>query len=158
MRDDRSWTEVTTGPLSEGAIASYVATPASGGVVVFSGIVRDHHEGRAVVAIEYTAVESLAAAKLRDIALEVLDDAAVHRVAAVHRIGHLEVGEASVMVAASAAHRADAFRAAQRLIDRIKEVVPVWKHEHFADGTKSWAPGFTPSVADRRPGVGEEVR
>jgi len=160
-------------PLDERELTRFVATPASGGVVTFSGVVRDHHEGRSVQRIEYSAAGELAAAKLADLASELLAEPAIHRVAAVHRTGLLEVGEASVIVAASAAHRAEAFAAARRFIDRIKEVLPVWKLEHYADGTREWAPGFEVPEADRvaasspvapvapatpAPARGEEVR
>ena len=144
---------IDTAPLSPSELESFVTTPASGGVVSFSGVVRNHHEGRAVLRIEYEAVASLAAAKLMEIAAEVLEDPAIHRVAAMHRTGLLEVGEASVIVAASASHRDEAFRAARRLIDRIKQALPIWKREHFADGTSAWAEGFTVPDADRSPGA-----
>jgi len=154
---ERAWTEITRAPLSEERLVRFVTTPASGGVVVFSGIVRDHHEGRAVERIDYEAAEPLARAKLAEIAEEALADERIHRVAAAHRLGRLEVGEASVVVAASAAHRAEAFEAARRLIDRIKEVLPVWKREHFADGSVEWAPGFTVAEADRKSGAEVEA-
>jgi molybdopterin synthase catalytic subunit len=140
---------VTAEPLREAELTEFVRTPASGGVALFAGVVRDHHEGRGVLRIEYAAAEKLAEAKLRDLVQESLEAPGVHRAAAVHRVGLLEVGEASVLVAASAAHRAEAFTAARALIDRIKEVLPVWKKEHFDDGTAEWAPGFTVAEADR---------
>ncbi|MCA9752483.1 MAG: molybdenum cofactor biosynthesis protein MoaE [Gemmatimonadetes bacterium] len=145
-------------PLDEARLTTFVGTPASGAVVSFAGVVRDHHEGRSVLRIEYSAAEPLALAKLADVAREGLALPGVHRVAVAHRIGLLEVGEASVIVAASAAHRADAFAAARLLIDRIKEIVPVWKREHFADGAREWAPGFSVAEADRGVGRPEEVR
>ncbi|MGQ0720992.1 MAG: molybdenum cofactor biosynthesis protein MoaE [Candidatus Eiseniibacteriota bacterium] len=146
---ERLLTRVTREPLEEDELRRFVRTPASGAVVSFAGVVRNHHEGREVTRIEYAAVIPLAEAKLRDLAQEALEDAGVHRVAAVHRLGTLQVGEASVLVAASAAHRDVAFRAARRLIDRIKEVLPVWKKEHFADGTAAWAKGFAVPEGDR---------
>jgi len=146
---ERSLVRVTMEPLDERELTAFVTTPASGGIVLFSGVVRNEHEGREVTAITYSAVEDLARAQLARVAGEALEDPDVHRVAAFHRTGELALGEASVMVAASAAHRDTAFRAARRLIDRIKEVVPVWKHEHFADGTSAWVPGFTVAPADR---------
>jgi len=146
--DARSLVRLTTEPLDERELTSFVATPASGGIVLFSGVVRNGHEGREVTGIAYSAAEELARAQLARVTAEALEDPDVHRVAAFHRTGELGVGEASVMVAASAAHRDAAFRAARLLIDRIKEVVPVWKHEHFADGTSAWAPGFTVAPAD----------
>lgn len=148
MEHSRSLVRVTTEPLDERELTAFVATPASGGVVLFSGVVRNEHEGREVTGIGYTAADELARAQLERVAAEALEDPDVHRVAAFHRTGELAVGEASVMVAASAAHREAAFRAARRLIDRIKEAVPVWKHEHFADGASEWAPGFTVAPED----------
>lgn len=158
--DGRALIRITRQPLREDELRGFVGTAASGAVVTFAGVVRDHHEGRAVVRIEYTAVIPLAEAKLEDLAQEALEDPGVHRVAAVHRLGTLEVGEASVLVAASSAHRDMAFRAARRLIDRVKEVLPVWKKEHFADGTADWAKGFAVPEGDRagRPGEVQEAR
>ena len=148
---DRFLVRVTPEPLDGGELERFVVTPASGGLVTFAGVVRDHHEGRNVVRIEYEAAAPLAGVTLRAIAQEALRDPGVHRVAAVHRTGSLVVGEASVIVAASAAHRDEAFRAARFLIDRIKELLPVWKREHFGDGSAAWAPGFAIREADRFP-------
>ena len=156
MHPERFHVALVTDPIDAGALADLVGTPASGGVVAFSGNVRNEHEGRGVTAIDYSAASGLALAQLEAVCREILEDPEIHRVAAVHRTGHLVVGEASVVVAASAAHRRAAFRGAQRLIDRIKEVVPVWKHEHFDDGTSGWAPGFTVAEADRSPGPARE--
>lgn len=152
--DDRILARLGDEPIDEGELTRFVATPASGAVVSFSGVVRDHHAGRAVVSIEYSAARPLADVRLAALAAEVLAaESALHRVAAVHRLGHLAVGEASVVVAASAAHRDAAFRGARRLIDRIKETLPVWKREHFAEGDAAWAPGFTIAPADRGEGA-----
>ncbi|HMB70442.1 MAG TPA: molybdenum cofactor biosynthesis protein MoaE [bacterium] len=156
---DRIHTVVTAVPLREADLVAAVATPESGGVVVFSGLVRNRHQGRGVLRIDYSAASRLAEEQLRVLAQEVLEVTGAHRVAAAHRVGLLEVGEASVIVAASAEHRAEAFEAARRLIDRIKEVLPVWKKEHFDDGTAEWAPGFTVREADRGLGpAGETAR
>jgi molybdopterin synthase catalytic subunit len=157
---ERLLTRITAELLREDELRAFVGTRASGAVVTFAGVVRDHHEGRAVVRIEYAAVIPLAEVKLRDLAQEVLEESGADRLAALHRLGMLEVGEASVLVAASAAHRDTAFRAARRLIDRIKEVLPVWKKEHFADGTAAWAKGFAVPEGDRaeRPAGVEEAR
>jgi molybdopterin synthase catalytic subunit len=143
MREGRSRVVLTGAALDERELTDFVATPASGGVVLFSGVVRNEDDGRSVVGIEYAAAEALARVKLAEVAAEVLRDPEVHRVAVSHRIGELALGEASVMVAASAAHRDAAFRAARCLIDRIKEVVPIWKNERFGDGTSAWAPGYS---------------
>jgi molybdopterin synthase catalytic subunit len=93
------------------------------------------------VGLEYSAAEPLATAKLRELVEETLAEHDVHRAAAVHRTGPVAIGEASVIVAASASHREEAFRAARHLIDRIKQVLPVWKKERFADGEESWVAG-----------------
>ncbi len=148
---DRILVRVGPGRLDAGEVERFVATPASGGVTVFLGVVRNRHEGRDVVRIEYEAALPLAAATLESLAHDALRDPGVHRVAAVHRVGVVEVGEASVIVAASAAHREESFRAARFLIDRIKEILPVWKREHLADGTAEWAPGFAVRPRDRAP-------
>lgn len=155
MEDRDFLVRIVETPLDETELLRFVTTPASGGIVVFSGVVRDHHAERDVIAIEYRAAQPLAEAKLAALCREIGEDGSVHRVAAVHRVGRLVVGEASVVVAASAAHREAAFRGARLLIDRIKEVLPVWKREQFADGTVEWAPGFTIAEADRTaPGEG----
>jgi molybdopterin synthase catalytic subunit len=157
---DRAFTRITTEPLDEAVLREFVGTPASGAIVVFSGVVRDHHQGKGVARIQYWSAEELARNKLRDLTDDVARNPNIDRVAAVHRLGLVEVGEASVIVAASAAHRDDAFFAARRLIDRIKEVLPIWKHEQFTDGTAAWAPGFEVPEGERGPGVppGVEAR
>ncbi len=147
--ETRALCRVTAERLRENELLEFVSVPAAGGVVLFAGNVRNHHEGRGVLRIDYTAVDSLAARKLDELAEETLGRFDVHHVAAVHRTGRVEVGEASVLVAASASHREEAFAAAHHLIDRIKQVLPVWKHEHFADGAVEWAPGFTVPEDDR---------
>jgi molybdopterin synthase catalytic subunit len=109
----------------------------AGGVVSFTGAVRDHDGGRAVTALEYSAHPDAAAALTR-VAEAVAADLPVHGLAALHRTGLLAVGEVAVVVAASAAHRDEAFVAARRLIDDLKEMVPIWKRQVFADGAEEW--------------------
>lgn len=126
-------------PLSVDEVLAAVRRPAAGGVAVFIGTVRDHDDDRPVALLDYTA-HPTAAARLREIVAEVASDHdhdAV-AVAALHRVGALDVGEVAVIVAASAVHRADAFRIARRLIDRIKAEVPLWKNQEFGDGTTEW--------------------
>jgi molybdopterin synthase catalytic subunit len=122
-------------PLSPDAIAGRVDDPGAGGLVIFSGVVRDNTEGRRVKFLEYEAHAPMAEAKMREIG------AAIHarwngvkRVAILHRTGRLEIGESSVLIAVSAAHRAEAFEACRYAIDTLKRTVPVWKKEHFEDG------------------------
>jgi molybdopterin synthase catalytic subunit len=130
---------LTSEPLDPAAALAHVTHPECGGVVVFSGVVRDHQDGAAVRGLEYEAWEERAAEALHEVAEEVLTDfGGVRAVYAVHRLGALEVGEVSVVVAASAPHRQEAFAAAAALIDRVKERVPIWKREHLEDGSSRW--------------------
>ncbi|MYB41379.1 MAG: molybdopterin synthase [Chloroflexi bacterium] len=141
---------VTHDPLDRDALREVVRTDASGAVVLFEGVVRNHHEGRAVARLEYEAYASMAERQLETAAREVLAEFAdreVHRIAAHHRIGMLEIGEVSLIVAVSASHRGDAFEAALRAVDRIKETVPVWKREHGLDGSV-WQEGVSPRPAE----------
>jgi molybdopterin synthase catalytic subunit len=129
--------DVRDEPLSVDEALAAVADPAAGGVVSFTGLVRSTDGGRVVTALEYTA-HPTALAELRRVAEAVVADLDVVRIAALHRVGHLEVGDVAVVVAASAAHRDAAFRAARRLIDDLKATVPIWKDQRFADGTQEW--------------------
>ncbi len=124
-------------PFDAAEVLAAVADPAAGGVVSFTGLVRDEDEGRAVTTLEYTAHPD-ALAQLERVAQAVLSETEAVRVAALHRVGRLEVGDVAVVVAAAARHRDAAFEAARRLIDDLKATVPIWKDQHFADGTRSW--------------------
>jgi molybdopterin synthase catalytic subunit len=127
--------EVVDRPLSADAIAAQVDDPAAGGIVVFSGVVRNQTDGRPVKFLEYEAHAPMAEAKMREIGAEIRTRwSGVKKVAMLHRIGRLEIGESSVLIAVSAAHRADAFEACRFAIDTLKRTVPVWKKEHFEDG------------------------
>jgi MoaE-MoaD fusion protein len=127
--------EVVEHPLSPDAIAASVDDPGAGGIVIFSGVVRNETGGRSVKFLEYEAYAPMAAAKMREIGAAVRARwPGVKRVAMLHRIGRLEIGEASVLIAISAAHRGEAFEACRFAIDTLKTTVPVWKKEHFEDG------------------------
>jgi molybdopterin synthase catalytic subunit len=126
---------VVTEPLSPDAIAAEVDDPGAGGIVIFSGVVRNETGGRPVKFLEYEAHAPMAEVKMREIGEAVrVRWPGVRRVAMLHRIGRLEIGEASVLIAVAAAHRADAFEACRYSIDTLKRIVPVWKKEHFEDG------------------------
>ncbi len=129
--------DVRDSPLSVAEVLAAVEDPAAGGVVSFTGLVRATDGGREVVSLEYTAHPS-ALESLRAVAEAVVADLPVVRVAALHRVGRLEIGEVAVVVAASAAHRDEAFAAARRLIDDLKATVPIWKDQQFDDGTREW--------------------
>ncbi|OLD39962.1 MAG: hypothetical protein AUI57_01280 [Candidatus Rokubacteria bacterium 13_1_40CM_2_68_8] len=126
---------VVTEPLSPDAIAAQVDDPGAGGIVIFSGVVRNETNGRPVKFLEYEAHAPMAEVKMREIGETVRARwPGVKRVAMLHRIGRLEIGEASVLIAVAAAHRGDAFDACRYAIDTLKRTVPVWKKEHFEDG------------------------
>lgn len=138
-REVRITTGLTTDVLDVGAAHDDVVDAEAGGVGVFSGVVRNHHDGRRVREITYEAWEELAPGALRDVADDVVArHPGVRAVHVVHRLGRLDVGEVSIVCAASAPHRDEALRAASALIDEVKERVPVWKREVFADGTVGW--------------------
>jgi MoaE-MoaD fusion protein len=126
---------VVTEPLSPDAIAAEVDDSGAGGIVIFSGVVRNETGGRPVKFLEYEAHAPMAEVKMREIGESLRARwSGVKRVAMLHRIGRLEIGEASVLIAVSAAHRGDAFEACRYAIDTLKRTVPVWKKEHFEDG------------------------
>lgn len=118
-------------------VVDAVADDAAGGVTFFVGTVRNHDDAKAVDALDYTA-HPTAAARLREVVEAVVARHDVTAVAAVHRVGRLEIGDTAVIVAASAHHRGQAFDAARDLIDDLKATVPIWKHQLFGDGTEEW--------------------
>jgi molybdopterin synthase catalytic subunit len=129
--------EVTQNPLDVTAHTALVAGSASGAVVSFAGVVRDHDGGRPVEAIEYVGHPS-AAAVLAKVVAEVCAGSEAEAVAVSHRLGPLAVGEAALVVAVAGVHRAEAFETAMRLVDEVKHQLPVWKRQIFPDGTDEW--------------------
>src|ERR1051325_4924125 len=130
--------ELTTQPIDTAAVLEQVASPAAGAVVLFLGTTREFTDERRTSSLDYECYPEMARAKLAE-----LESAARRRwelveCAIVHRLGRLEIGEASVAVAVSAAHRGAAFAAGEWLIDTLKQVVPIWKKENWADGTSAW--------------------
>jgi molybdopterin synthase catalytic subunit len=131
------WVGLTADPLPMTEVMSWATTPASGAVVTFVGVVRDHSEGRpGVTGLTYEAYEDEATRRLAEVAAEVRRQwPDVLRVALLHRTGQLALSEASVAVVVSSPHRPEAFEAARYAIDTLKETVPVWKQEHWAGGS-----------------------
>lgn len=125
---------LTGEPIVLDELLAAVADPKAGAVVVFIGMTRDNNEGRHVERLEYEAYAGMAERELEKIAQEARERWAIARLAVVHRTGVVPIGMASVVIAVSAAHRGDAFSAARFTIDRLKEVVPIWKKEFFAGG------------------------
>ncbi len=130
---------ITTSPLDHAAcdrILNSVEDDASGAVVLFSGNVRNHHQGRTVEAITYTAYEAMAQQRLERIVEELSTDTVT--VAIHHRIGRLEVGESSVVIATASPHREEAYAASRQALERLKAEVPIWKREHYHGGESRW--------------------
>ena len=131
-------TAIVTRPLDGAALAAEVARPEHGAVLVFVGTVRDMNEGRAVTGIEYQAYEAMAGRELDAIALEASREFGTSAIAVEHRTGRLAVGEASVVIALSHAHRGAAYDASRYIIEQLKRRVPVWKREEYVDGAREW--------------------
>ena len=123
--------------LDPAEVLAAVDDPAAGGVNLFVGVVRDHDHGETVDHLDYTA-HPTALQRLEEVASGVAVEFEVIALAAVHRTGHLKIGDIAVLVAASAAHRGQAYDASRALIDRLKATVPVWKHQVFDDGREEW--------------------
>ena len=123
--------------LSVDEVLAAVSDRSAGGVALFVGTVRDEDGGRAVETLEYEAHPNVVSV-LRDLAAAIADQPAVIAVAAVHRVGLLQIGDLAVVVAVSCAHRHDAFSAGQQLIDDVKEKAPIWKRQLFRDGGTEW--------------------
>jgi len=124
--------------LSVDEVRAAVADPAAGGIALFLGAVRDNDEDRGVTGLGYTAHPS-AEAELRRVAQDIITKhEGVIGLAAVHRVGDLEIGDLAVVVGVSCGHRAEAFEACHALIDELKASVPIWKHQRFADGSTEW--------------------
>jgi len=128
--------EISEAPLSVDAVAAKVARRSSGAIATFTGVVREHSRGRRVDHLEYEAYPEMALAKMREIADEIRAKWEVDAVAISHRVGRLEVGEASVVIAAAAPHRQQALEACAYAIERLKVTVPIWKKEVWTDGSE----------------------
>ena len=138
-------TFITHNELNIEELSAEVIEDRNGAVVVFNGITRDHTGGRKVLFLEYEAYLPMAKAKLNDVAKEMCDKWDVSVVIA-HRVGRVDIGESSLIVSVGSPHRASAYQASQYSVDRIKQIVPIWKKEHF-DGGEVWigdAEGFRP--------------
>ena len=127
-------------PIRAAEVAEQVKAPADGAVIVFEGIVRNHSRGKPTLYLIYEAYENMALAKMREICAEMRRLHQIDRILMVHRLGRLEIGETSILIAVSSAHRAAAYDASRFAIDTFKRIVPIWKQEYFRDGAV-WADG-----------------
>ena len=127
---------ITSDPIDRAWLEAQVLTATDGALVVFEGVIRDHDHGEGVSSLDYQAHPD-AERFLADVCAAVATSSGL-RVAAAHRIGHLEVGDVALVAVAAAAHRAEAFAACAELVEQIKQSVPIWKRQHLADGPSEW--------------------
>ena len=131
-------TAVVERAIDPAAILDEVASTANGATVLFVGTVREVNEGRAVTGIDYAAYSAMADSELRSIAAEAASQFDTTHIVVEHRIGTLGLGEASIVIAVAHARRAAAFDAARVVLEEVKRRVPIWKREHYSDGTREW--------------------
>ena len=129
---------ITSLPLDPAPLVEHVATPDMGALVTFAGVVRDNFSGRATAYLEYQAYQPMAETVLAQLAEEARERWGTGMIAIHHRIGRLEIGETAVLIVVAAPHRHEAFEAAEQIMDRIKQVAPIWKKEIWADGASEW--------------------
>jgi molybdopterin synthase catalytic subunit len=135
--------ELTDNPIDAAALMKHVTSPQAGAVVLFSGTTREFTDGRRTMWLDYDAYREMAAKSLAKLEAEARGRWNIVECAIVHRLGRVDLGEASVMIAVSTPHRGEAFEAGQWLIDQLKESVPIWKKENWHDGTTEWVhPGL----------------
>jgi molybdopterin synthase catalytic subunit len=132
--------DLTRETIDADTIVAAAKSGEDGAVVVFDGIVRNHSRGRRTLHLDYEAYEEMAVRQMRELGEKARERFGVRQVTMVHRLGRLEIGETSVLIVVASAHRSAAFEACRWLIDQIKQTVPIWKKETFADG-QVWAPG-----------------
>ncbi len=137
-------------PIDHAALSNHVRALEDGAIVTFDGFVRNQSHNRPTLYLDYEAYETMALAKMREIGAQLHEKYRIHRVAMVHRLGRLEIGETSVFIAVSAPHRAAAFDACRFAIDTLKRTVPIWKKEYFEDGAV-WADGELPPAPAATP-------
>jgi molybdopterin synthase catalytic subunit len=125
---------LTDSPIDPQALVKSVLRPSDGAYVLFEGVVRNHHEGKAVESIFYDAYRPMAEKEMESIVRDIRRRFPDVALAVVHRLGHLVVGDSSIAIVASSPHRAESFEACRMMIDRIKETVPIWKKERGPDG------------------------
>jgi len=147
---ETDWFELVHTPIDPSAVVRHVRADNDGAIVTFDGFVRNESHGHRTLYLEYEAYSSMALEKMREIGAQIHQKFAIHRVAILHRLGRLEVGETSVFIAVSAPHRPAAFDACRFAIDTLKRTVPIWKKEYFEDGAV-WADGELPPAPPSRP-------
>ncbi len=146
-----TFTAIVREPIDPAHVLTLIGADQDGASLLFLGVVRDHNDGRSVGGVRYDTYEEMAAEVLSEIVGEAARSAGTDRIAAVHRIGELEVGEVSVAIAVSSPHRAEAYDASRYIIEEIKKRLPVWKKERYSDGAEEWVEGRPPDGAPMAP-------
>lgn len=142
--------ELVREPIDMASLTRHIRAGDDGAIVTFDGFVRNQSHNHPTLYLDYEAYESMALSKMREIGAQLHEKYRIHRVAMVHRLGRLKIGETSVFIAISAAHRAAAFDACRFAIDTLKRTVPIWKKEYFEDGVV-WADGELPPAPAATP-------
>lgn len=140
LLNERSIFSLVRAPIDARDLAHRLQRPEDGAVITFEGVVRNNTKGRPTLYLDYEGYEPLAAARMKQIGLEIMGQFELGSIGIVHRLGRLEVGEASVAIVTTAAHRRPAYEASVLAIDRLKREVPIWKKEYFEDGAV-WVEG-----------------
>jgi molybdopterin synthase catalytic subunit len=135
---------ITADPIDTASLLAAAPASSDGAVLLFLGVVRDLNEGRAVGHLEYDAYEPMAERLLAEIVREAMERWETGAIQVIHRVGRLEIGEASVAIVVAAPHRGDAYAASRYVIDEIKKRVPIWKREGYVEGESEWLPGNPP--------------
>ena len=144
IKTDSDWVFVTPDKLDPAPLTEFVITGVDGAVVTFLGVTRDHNEGRKVEYLDYEAYQPMAENKIAELIAEMREKWELGKISIAHRTGRVDIGETSMVVAVGSAHRRPAFESALYFVDRLKEVVPIWKKEHF-EGGDVWI-GETPGA------------
>ena len=147
VADVRAW--ITSEPVSADTVLSLVHADEHGAALVFLGVVRDHNEGRAVRGVHYDAYAEMAERTLKEILEEALARVAPAKLAAVHRVGELAIGDVSIAIAVSTPHRAEAFEACRYVIEEVKQRLAVWKQERYVSGGSEWLDGVIPPLEEK---------
>ncbi len=138
--DEQITVYLTRDPIPSDELIAAAKAPEDGAVVTFDGIVRNHSRDRQTLYLDYEGYEEMALKQMRELAMQSLEKFAVRHVTLVHRLGHMEIGESSVLIVVASAHRGAAYEASRWIIDTLKKTVPIWKKETFVDGAV-WADG-----------------
>jgi len=136
--------------IDPSSVLGRVGSDTDGAALLFVGVVRNHADGRSVSGMRYDAYVEMAQCVLEEIAHEAADRLGTDRLAVEHRTGELDIGDVSVAIAVSSPHRAEAFEASRYVIEEIKKRLPIWKKEHYTDGSEGWVAGQTPTPDQRR--------